>query len=260
MKAVKLALMATGVIALGSSLFVSSTFAGQKSSAKLKVIRHGSNEKEMITRKTDFGRVQTAEASARADQRIVLVPPPSELPEVASAKMVTSIKGHAPASTVKPAKKLQISQSSQPVITNKPKQVQKQAKAQKVKPEQLFSYVRLLNYAPHPLNEDFLKNNPLSLNGKHYWLRVKYDEDWKVINDDEGYIKALGFEINIMENNKAVRNLKTPKVKIDSKTIKKGMILGIAEVAPYRFKISVDEFTKSRKGVSELVFKLDLMG
>jgi hypothetical protein len=63
-----------------------------------------------------------------------------------------------------------------------------------------------------------------------------------------------------MENNKAVRNLKTPKVKIDSKTIKKGMILGIAEVAPYRFKISVDEFTKSRKGVSELVFKLDLMG
>jgi hypothetical protein len=135
-----------------------------------------------------------------------------------------------------------------------------QAAARKSKPENLFSYVRLLNYAPHPLSEEFLKKSPLDLNGKNYWFAVKYDEDWKVVNDEEGYIKALSFEISIMENNTVVRKLKTPKVKIDGKKLKKGMLLGVAEVAPYKFNIMVDEFKKNNNGVSELVFKLDLIG
>ncbi|HMM59975.1 MAG TPA: hypothetical protein PKC25_07580, partial [Candidatus Rifleibacterium sp.] len=73
-------------------------------------------------------------------------------------------------------------------------------------------------------------------------------------------IKGISFEIDVMENNKKVRSLKTPKVAIDAAKIKKGQVLGIAEVAPYKFTIKVEEVTKNKKGVSELVFKLDLLG
>jgi hypothetical protein len=73
-------------------------------------------------------------------------------------------------------------------------------------------------------------------------------------------MKGISFEIEVMEDNNKVRSLKTPKVAINPKKIKKGQILGVAEVAPYKFTISVEEFTRSKKGISELVFKLDLVG
>jgi hypothetical protein len=140
------------------------------------------------------------------------------------------------------------------------KVVSAQAPAEKTTIKNLFTLVRMLNYSPHPLNEDLLKQSPLTLNGNNYWFTVKYDEDWNVITDEEAYMKGISFEIEVMENNQKVRSLKTPKTAINPAKIKKGQVLGIAEVAPYKFTISVEEFTKSKKGISELVFKLDLLG
>lgn len=249
MKIVRAGLFALGAVALGGSIFISSTFAGQ-STPGLEVIRHspGNSRNSAIS----VRKVLPVSSRVEANQKLMLIPPPAELPSAPSNRMVTSTKAFAPsASAMKPRKA---------VVTQSPRRVEAPAKATKVKPEKLFSYVRLLNYAPHPLTEEFLKKSPLSLNGKNYWFSIKYDEDWKVIGDEEGYINGISFEIGIMENNNTVRNLKTPKVAINRKTLKKGMVLGIAEVAPYKFIISVEEFTKNAKGISELIFKLDLVG
>jgi hypothetical protein len=250
MKVFKTGFLLLGAMVLGGSIFVNSTFAGPTSGQVLKVVEHSSDSVKDI----NLAKVKPVEASSKADQKLLLVPPPKELPSAPSHQMVTSTRPFAPARQVRAAKtnrvpvKKQVRQASAP------------SPAQKAKPENLFSYVRLLNYAPHPLKEEFLKKKPLTLNGKNYWFSVKYDEDWKVVGDEEGYIKGISFEIDVMERNSKVRSLKTPKVKINSATIKKGMVLGIAEVAPYKFTISVEEFKKSRKGISELVFKLDLLG
>ena len=250
MKLFKSGFLLIGTMVFGGAIFVNSTFAGPNSKQVLKVVRHSSGS----TRNIDMARVQPVEASSEASQKLLLVPPPKELPSAPSHQMVTSTRAFAPARQAKSAN------SNKVVVSKQVKQTSAPSPAQKAKPENLFSYVRLLNYAPHPLKEEFLKRKPLALNGKNYWFAVKYDEDWKVVGDEEGYIKGISFEIDIMERNAKVRSLKTPKVKINPATIQKGMVLGIAEVAPYKFKISVEEFKKSRKGISELVFKLDLIG
>ncbi len=246
MKILKTGILAVGAVALGGTFFVSSTFAGTNTRPVLEVIRHGSG--------TNQSQRQAVSATAynETERRVLLVPPPAELPVAPSSRMVTSI---APVAPVAAAPKQRTIEVAAPV-----KEVAAPAKAAKVKPENLFSYVRLLNYAPHPLSEEFLKKSPLAFNGHNYWFSVKYHEDWNVVGDEEGYIKGISFEIDIMENNAKVRTLKTPKVAIDKKSLKKGMVLGIAEVEPYKFTISVEEFTKNKKGISELVFKLDLLG
>lgn len=134
----------------------------------------------------------------------------------------------------------------------------KAAQASAAKPKNLFSYVRLLNYSPHPQEEVFLKNNPLVLKDRKYHFSVKYDETWKVLSDDLGHLNALGFNISILEGDKAIRVLKVPAANINVKTLKKGQILGIAEVAPYTFKIAVDSFAVKNKGVTELTFRMDV--
>lgn len=243
MKSFKTGILAIGAVALGGTFFVSSTFAGTNSRPVLEVIRHSNNNTAR--------QVMPVNARQAAENKVLLVPPPAELPAAPSTRMVTSLKPMAP-SVVPVPNAVKV---AEPV-----KEVAVQAKAEKVKPENLFSYVRLLNYAPHPLTEEFLKKTPLAYNGKNYWFAVKYHEDWKVIGDEEGYINGISFEIDVMEGNSKVRSLKTPKVAIDKKSLKKGMVLGIAEVAPYKFTIAVEEFTKTKKGISELVFKLDLLG
>jgi hypothetical protein len=243
MKILKTGILAIGAVALGGTFFVSSTFAGTNSRPVLEVIRHNSG--------SNVSQRQTVSATTynETERRVLLVPPPAELPMAPSSRMVTSIAPVAP-----------VAAPQQQTVKVAVKEVAAPAKAAKVKPENLFSYVRLLNYAPHPLTEEFLKKAPLAYNGHNSWFAVKYHEDWNVVGDEEGYIKGLSFEIDIMENDAKVRTLKTPKVAIDKKSLKKGMVLGIAEVAPYKFTISVEEFTKNKKGVSELIFKLDLIG
>ncbi|MBU1108780.1 MAG: hypothetical protein KKB51_19040 [Candidatus Riflebacteria bacterium] len=255
MKNFRLGTLIAGMLVVGGTMFVSSTFAGTNAATNgtLTVIRHN-------TADNNGSRVVSHAAPARSagivDSRVVLVAPPSELP-AASAKMVTSTKAFAPAAQVT-KRAASTAKVTQVVATAKVESAQ--APAEKAGLKNLFTLVRLLNYSPHPLDEDLLRQSPLDLNGKKYWFNVKYDEDWNVIGDDEGYMKGISFEIEVMENNKKVRSLKTPKVAINPAKIKKGQVLGIAEVAPYKFTISVEEFTKTKKGISELIFKLDLLG
>ncbi|GAB4273934.1 MAG: hypothetical protein Kow0029_13940 [Candidatus Rifleibacteriota bacterium] len=253
MKKIRAGLFVVGAMALGGSILVSSTFADQTSTSVLEVIRHpavNSGRAETFSRA-----VRPATSKAASEKKLTLVPPPAELPSAPSHRMVSSVKAFAPSAPVQNNQK-----NTVVVVKETPRQVVAQAGAQKTKPEKLFSYVRLLNYAPHPLTEEFLQKSPLELNGQKYWFTVKYDEDWKVVGDEEGYINGISFEIGIMQGKNKVRTLKTPKVALNPKTLKKGMVLGIAEVAPYKFTIAVEEFTKTKKGISELVFKLDLAG
>ncbi len=126
-------------------------------------------------------------------------------------------------------------------------------------PRTLFSYVRLLNYSPHPTNECFLQKEPIMLGANRYHFEIDYKEGWKTFNDEEGALENIGFVISLFENGNKVRTLETPTVKLDPKKIGKGKVLGIAEVAPYRFNITVDSATVKQGGITELVFKLDLI-
>ncbi len=262
MKNVRLGMIVAGFIVIGGTVFVSSSFAGTDTSPGLQVIRH--DAKPAVKKARAVKPVQAAET---AEGKIVLVAPPGELQPV-SSRMVTSLKPMVPAAAARQrvagkavngsksasaAKAgVQVSACAQPETA--------QAPAVKADPKNLFTLVRMLNYAPHPLEEELLKQAPLAMNGNNYWFSVKYDEDWKVITDDEAYIQGISFEINVMENNKKVRSMKTPKVAINAAKAKKGQVLGIAEVAPYKFTIKVEEVVKNKKGISELVFKLDLIG
>ncbi|MFZ2956763.1 MAG: hypothetical protein WA705_07740 [Candidatus Ozemobacteraceae bacterium] len=202
--------------------------------------------------------VAPVDAAARASGKIDLMTPPAELPRARSASMITSTSPMAAVQAVAAASTAGRSSTKRARETGNDKVQAAVAKA--TKPQKLFSYVRLLNFSPHPQKEEFLRDKPLQLNGKNYHFTVTYNEGWDVVNDDEGYLKKLGFEINIYENQKKVRTLKLPSVAINPGTIKKGQILGLAEVAPYRFRIAVDDFTMRGTGISELVFKFDMAG
>ena len=267
-----------GALVIGGTMFVSSTFAGTENNAALTVVRH---TKPVTAAKRVVDHATFQHSAGVVDSKVVLVAPPSELPtraastQTASARMVTSTKAFVPAAqtanlSATPAATRKVTASAKTAAVGKAAAGTKTTQAIKVAPAQapaakaelknLFTLVRMLNYSPHPLNEDLLRQSPLPLNGKNYWFSVKYDEDWKVISDEEAYMNGISFEISVMEDNQKVRSLKTPKVAINPGKIKKGQVLGIAEVAPYKFNISVEEFTKTKKGISELVFKLDLLG
>jgi hypothetical protein len=253
MKKFRFGLIALGICAAGGTFLISQSFAGQSKTPVLEVVRHsGRKNVSSQTRYNTLARVSPS--IVPADHKIKLVPPPSELPDIRSRSMVTSI-------TPTAAIPVKASKVAAPVAkSNMRKTTEVRVASAISRPSNIYSYSRLINYAPHPLSEDLLKRTPLSLMGKNYWFSVRYDEDWKVINDDEAYIRGISFEIDVMEGNNKVRSMKTPKVSIDPKKIKKGQVLGIAEVAPYKFTIKVEEFEKKRKGISELVFKLDLVG
>jgi len=257
MNKVRVGALVAGVLVVGGGIFMSSTFAGSErnTTESLTVTRHAQgNEIQRRVIQRVQPEMQVHQPPEVVSRNVELMAPPVELKSAPSpsSSMVTSIQPMAPVSRVV---------APPPEQTAKRPGVQvARAKAQKPDVKNLFTLVRLLNYAPHPLNEELLKTNPLKLGENNYWFSLKYDEDWKVINDDEGYIKAISFEIDVMENNTRVRSMKTPKVAIDASKIRKGQILGIAEVAPYKFTISVDDFVKTGKGIAELVFKLDLVG
>lgn len=128
------------------------------------------------------------------------------------------------------------------------------------KPRQLFSFTRLLDYSPHPTTENILKDKPVLYNGNNYYFTVTYKEDWKDVSADSACLNSICFNINVFENGKKVRDLTTPKVPLKSKNIKKGQTIGIADIAPFKFNIKVDDVTVTKKGVTVLVFKLDLIG
>lgn len=127
-------------------------------------------------------------------------------------------------------------------------------------PSVLYSYSRLLDYSPHPRTESILKDKPVLFKGKNYYFDVTYKEDWKDVTSSEARMTGLSFTVDVFENGKKVRNLTTPKVTISSKKIKKGQVIGIAEVSPFKFNIKVDSIVSDSKGVTELTFKLDLVG
>ena len=139
---------------------------------------------------------------------------------------------------------------------SKPKEVTKLDS----KPKQLYTFTRMLDYSPHPTTETILKNKPVLYNGKYYYFTVTYNEDWKDVVEDSARFNSISFTINVFENDKKVRTLTTPKVQLDSKKTKKGQTIGIAEVSPFKFNIKVSDLTVSKKGITVLEFKLDLIG
>lgn len=127
-------------------------------------------------------------------------------------------------------------------------------------PRQLYSYVRMLDYSPHPTTENILKDKPVLYNGRNYHFTVTYNEDWKTVSEDLALMNGISFTINVYENGKRVRNLTTPKVQLNPQKIKKGQTIGIAEVSPFKFNIKINDITVTKKGVTVLEFKLDLIG
>ena len=254
MRKIRLALVIIDVCVIGGITFVSSTFAEQNQfrQPELRIKQYPTN-KNFGRRSLVKNQPYQQNTMSIASQKIELVAPPAELPQIGSRKMTASLKSFAPVKKVR-----NIKRRTRKLVVKRPATQNYVAKASK--PRELFTLVRLLNYAPHPLEESIFKQSPLRLGNSNYWFTVGYDEDWKVSKNDTGVMRGVSFEINVMENNNKIRTLKTPKVKLRASTIRKGQILGIAEVAPYKFTIKVDSFTKTRKGISELVFKLTLAG
>ena len=93
MKNIRLGMIVAGVLVVGGTVLVSSTFAGTETSPGLHVIRHTNNGDAIgkVSRN-----VVPVQAQVGAEDKIVLVAPPGELP-IASSKMVTSLKPFAPA-------------------------------------------------------------------------------------------------------------------------------------------------------------------
>ena len=128
------------------------------------------------------------------------------------------------------------------------------------KPRQLYTFTRMLDYSPHPTTENILKDKPVLYNGKNYHFTVTYNEDWKCVSEDLALMNGISFTINVYENGKKVRNLTTPKVQLNPQKVKKGQTIGIAEVAPFKFNIKINDITVTKKGITVLEFKLDLIG
>jgi len=246
----KVFFIGSGILIMGSLSWAASTMPQAAATSRVKSAVPG------------FQRASTAQPARPAAPPAVpgslaLVPPPVELPSTNAPIAVTPVKpggavAAATAARPQPAKKT----AKQPESRVKAATAMATVK----KSDNLFSYVRMLNYSPHPQEEEFLRDKPLVLNGHRYWLKVSYKESWDVIDDENGRLKHIGFGIKLMEGDKVVRDLQIPATKLDAKKLKRGQVLGIAEVAPYKFNIAVDEFKVVGGGLSELVFKFDLRG
>lgn len=128
------------------------------------------------------------------------------------------------------------------------------------KPKQIYTLTRMIDYSPHPTTENILKDKPIAYNGNNYYFTVTYKEGWKDISASEACLDSICFNINVYENGKKVRDLTTPKVNLKAKNIKKGQPIGIAEISPFKFNIKLEKITKNAKGISDLTFKLELIG
>jgi hypothetical protein len=199
----------------------------------------------------------------QASNDIQLISPPLEqecfmmasVPQ-SSAEMQAQIKAKKESILKKIEEMKNSSPSNVKQTTTKPTSVTKLDS----KPKKLYTLSRFLDYSPHPTTENILKNKPVLYNGKNYHFTVTYNEDWKDVTDDFARLNSISFTICVYENGKKVRNLTTPKVQLDSKKVKKGQMIGIAEVSPFKFNISVSNMTVTKKGITELEFKLDLIG
>lgn|GEM_PF-2004354 len=257
----KIAFIGAGVLVMGSLSWASSGTVKGSSAGIL-----GKGIPSARYSATQANTVKTspieAPAPAQSDSQVSLVPPPAELPRVQNPALITSISPTAAASALPFPADVKAKKTASHAKATAAKTAVKPGKAAAAatKPQKLFSYVRMLNFSPHPQEEEFLKDKPLVLNGKKYSISVTYLENWKVIGDDDGYLQKLGFEISLFENGNKIRSLKTPSVALDAKSIKAGQVLGIAEVAPYKFHIAVDSFKIKEKAISEIVFKFDLSG
>lgn len=187
----------------------------------------------------------SAGPAAVNDAKLGLVAPPAVLPKAGKKLAVSAVAGasSAQASVKTGAKKTSKAQVAQAGVK---------------KPKNLFSYIRTLSYSPHPQEEEFLRDQPLTLNGSQYHISVAYREKWNVVDDEEGYIKGLGFDINVFQDGKKVRTLKVPDVALKNGKLQKGQVVGLAEVAPYKFKIAIHDFTTSDGGYSDVTFKFDM--
>ncbi len=202
---------------------------------------------------------------ALASNEILLVSPPVEQTsfQIASVPRNNSVSNAELQAQIK-AKKDSIlkkiselkNSSPQTTPTTKPTAVTKLDS----KPKQLYTLTRLLDYSPHPTTESILKNKPVLYKGKNYYFTVTYNEDWKDVSADTACLNSICFTFNVFENGKKVRNLTTPKVALNTKKIKKGQTIGIAEVSPFKFNVKIDDITTTSKGVTVLIFKLDLIG
>ncbi len=245
----KVFFIGSGILIMGSLSWAASSMPQAAATSRVKSAVPG------FQRAATAPRVRPA-APPAVPGSLALVPPPAELPSTNAPIAVTPVNpagAVAAAATVQPqpAKK-----AARPASRVKAASAMATVK----KSGNLFSYVRMLNYSPHPQEEEFLRDRPLVLNGHRYWLKVSYKESWDVVGDDIGRLKNIGFGIKLMEGDKVVRDLQIPATRLDLKKLKRGQILGIAEVAPYKFNIAVDEFKVVGGGLSELVFKFDLRG
>lgn len=256
----KVICIGAGVLIMGSLSWASSTIPQTGN-----VPRRAGNGAAGFSAPANHALVQPGAESAVAKAQggvLALVPPPAELPGVNNVAMVTAARSMAPAASGMPAAAAKTKTAAAAARAGKPASRVKAAPAMASakKSGKLFSYVRMLNFSPHPQEEEFLKDKPLALNGHKYWLKVTYTESWDVVDDETGSLEKLGFAIKLMEGDKVVRDLRIPSAKFDVKRMKRGQVLGIAEVAPYKFNIAVDTFKIINGGLSELVFKFDLTG
>ncbi|HNW35428.1 MAG TPA: hypothetical protein PKM25_10885 [Candidatus Ozemobacteraceae bacterium] len=244
----KVFFIGAGILVMGSLSWAASSTPHTGAMANMG--RHAGVPSPTGVRNSAVNPVAAPAPAAVQPGALSLVPPPAELPRAGSQAMVTSVKPMAPAVA---ANRVTGGHAKNSVAARSGKTA-----APAKKPGKLFSYVRMLNFSPHPQEEEFLKDKPLALNGHNYWLKVSYKESWDVTDDESGNLQNLAFDIKLMEGEKVVRNLQTPSVKIDAKNVRRGQVLGIAEVAPYKFNIAVDTFNIIDGGVNELVFKFDL--
>lgn len=198
---------------------------------------------------------QTAPAAVVHDEtKLGLVAPPAVMPKAGKNSAVKPVA--AGAALGKTDAKAASKNDTKGAAKSAPKT--QAAQAGVAKPKNLFSYVRTLSYSPHPQEEEFLRDKPLSLNGSKYHISVAYREKWDMLDDEDGRIKAVGFDINIFQDGKKVRTLKIPEFTLKPGKLQKGQVIGLAEVAPYKFKIAIHDFTSTSGGFSDLTFKFDM--
>ncbi len=185
------------------------------------------------------------------ETKLGLVAPPAVMPKAGKKSGVKAVEAGAVAAKPAVAKP-----GVKTAAKNGPKA--QSAQAGVAKPKNLFSYVRTLSYSPHPQEEEFLREKPLTLNGSEYYISVAYREKWDALDDEDGRIKAVGFDINVYQDGKKVRTLKVPEFVLKPGKMQKGQVIGLAEVAPYKFKIAIYDFTREDGGFSDFTFKFDM--
>jgi|GEM_PF-982362 len=121
----------------------------------------------------------------------------------------------------------------------------------------LTSLSRLLSFDPHPTT--FPVPQPIEIAGKNFTGEISCDEKW-VTQKTNAFLGELGATLRLFQGGVEAETITIPSVKLASKKLKAGVLVGEAKGNSAGLQMTVDSLKGSAKAITELTVVFKVIG